>query len=257
MTPTNETYELEGRTYARPEVPVTETDEFIANLRAVQDANNTDIKTQTENLGTDIASVQGGLIGPESYFTSRYQTPQTNQVVAELRSAAQASALNTALSNLQSQYQKRYQDAYRNYQKRASSGSGSGSGSGGGGTTSADGALQIDTNAGQQDQYVNEANAPQPGDLWYENGNTYYITRGTSGAVSTDAGEKWQLRNLTGSEPYSLGDWTATGRWPNGNVMSDGSTYQNDNGMYIYVKNAQTGDGNIYRVGDTPNFSYK
>lgn len=120
MTPESETYEFEGRTYARPELPITETDEFIANLRATQDANNADIKTQTENLGTDIASVQGGLIGPESYFSSRYQTPQTNQVIAELRSAAQASALNTALTNLQNQYQKRYQDAYRNYQKRAS-----------------------------------------------------------------------------------------------------------------------------------------
>lgn len=138
MTPESETYIEDGRVYARPEVPVTETDEFIANLRAVQDANNTDIKTQTENLGTDIASVQGGLIGPESYFTSRYQTPQTNQVVAELRSAAQASALNTALSNLQSQYQKRYQDAYKNYQKRASrgaSGSGSGTSTGSGQNT--------------------------------------------------------------------------------------------------------------------------
>lgn len=136
MTPESETYIEDGRVYARPEVPVTETDEFITNLRAVQDANNADIKTQTENLGTDIASVQGGLVGPESYFTSRYQTPQTNQVVSELRSAAQASALNTALSNLQSQYQKRYQDAYRNYQKRASRGSSRrGSGSGGGTST--------------------------------------------------------------------------------------------------------------------------
>lgn len=245
-------YEFEGRTYARPEVPITEADEFITNLRAVQEGNNTDIKTQTENLGTDIPSVQGGLIGPESYFTSRYQTPQTNQVVAELRSAAQASALNTALSNLQSQYQKRYQDAYRNYQKRAASSS-----SGDSDDSANSGNLQVDTNAGQQDQYVNEPNAPQPGDLWYENGTTYYITRGTSGAVERKPGEKWSLRNLTGSEPYSLGDWTVTGRWPNGTTMSDGSTYQNDNGMYIYVKNAQTGDGNIYRVGDTPDFSYK
>lgn len=121
---------MEGRVYQNPETSRDEQADFYENLRAIQSANNADTKTQAESLGTDIASVQGGLIGPESYFTSRLQTPQTNQVVAELRGVAQASAFNTALSNIQSQYQKRYQDAYRNYQKRASSGSGGGGGSG-------------------------------------------------------------------------------------------------------------------------------
>lgn len=124
MYDTDSTYELDGRVYQLPETSRNEQQQFYENLRAVQRANNAEIRTQTENLGTDVPSAQGGLIGPESYFTSRYQTPQTNQTIAELRSTAQASALNAALSNLQSQYQKRYEDAYRNYQKRASSGSG-------------------------------------------------------------------------------------------------------------------------------------
>lgn len=133
MTPEAETYEIESRVYQNPETSRNEQQQFYENLRAVQQANNAEIRTQTENLGTDVPSVQGGLIGPESYFTSRYQTPQTNQTIAELRSAAQASALNMALSNLQAQYKKQYEDAYRNYQKRASRGS---SGSGGGSSTS-------------------------------------------------------------------------------------------------------------------------
>lgn len=255
MIPENEIYSFEDKIYQLPEVSRDEQLRAADAVRANQQVTNQEIRTQTEQLGTDVPSIQGGLIGPESYFTARYQTPQTNAVVSQLRSAAQASALNQALANLQAQYQDRYQKAYRNYQKRASSA--------GNPTTinpsTTDGGegLQTDTNPGQQDLYVNEPNSPQPGDLWYENGTTYYITRGTSGAVNRGAGERWSLRNLTGSEPYSLGDWTVTGRWPNGSAMTDGSTYQNNNGMYIYVNNAQTGEGNIYRVGDTPDFSYK
>lgn len=132
MIPENETYELEGRVYQNPETSRDEQMAFIDNLRATQQANNEQIRTQTDNLGTAVPSQMGGLIGPESYFTARYQTAPTNQTVASLRSAAQASALNTALSNLQNQYQERYNQAYRNYQKRASS---SGSGSSDGSTT--------------------------------------------------------------------------------------------------------------------------
>lgn len=126
MTPESKTYTFENRVYQNPEASRDEQLSFIDTLRATQQANNAQIRTQTENLGTAVPSQLGGLTGPESYFTARYQTAPTNQVVASLRSAAQASALNTALSNLQDQYQKRYQDAYRNYQKRASSGSGGG-----------------------------------------------------------------------------------------------------------------------------------
>ena len=52
--------------------------------------------------------------------------------MADLRTTAQAAALNTALENEKNAWTKRYNDAYRAYQKRAAS---SGSGGGGNQTT--------------------------------------------------------------------------------------------------------------------------
>jgi hypothetical protein len=69
-----------------------------------------------------------------SYFTSRYQVPQTNSAVANLRAAAQAQALNEVLANEQAIWKKKYQDAYRDYQRKAYNRSRSGGGSGGSGT---------------------------------------------------------------------------------------------------------------------------
>ena len=83
-------------------------------------------------LGTDVPSNLGGLTGAESYFTSRYQTPQTISTVANLRATAQAAALNQVLANEQEMWKKRYNDAYRAYQKSQYN-RGNGGGSGGGG----------------------------------------------------------------------------------------------------------------------------
>ena len=146
MIPENETYSFEDKIYQLPEVSRDEQLRAADAVRANQQATNQEIRTQTEQLGTDVPSIQGGLIGPESYFTARYQTPQTNAVVSQLRSTAQASALNQALSNLQAQYQDQYQKAYRNYQKRGSSGSGSGSGTGTTDTTTVAGAVEEQAN---------------------------------------------------------------------------------------------------------------
>lgn len=132
----NEFVEVEGRYYVNPQVSLDESNAFIDNLRSTQQANNQQIQTDTYNLGTEISSNLGGLTSPVgeggagdaglSYFTSRYQTPQTNAVVENLRAVAQANALNQVLANEQEIWKKRYNDAYRNYQKRASSGGGSG-----------------------------------------------------------------------------------------------------------------------------------
>lgn len=187
MTPETETYSFEDRVYQNPTTSRDEQMAFIENLRATQQANNEQIRTQTENLGTAVPSQLGGLTGPESYFAARYQTAPTNQTVASLRSAAQASALNTALSNLQSQWQKRYQDAYRNYQKRASSGSGSGSGSGttteGGVTETSAGTGAINVN--QQD--ITGTTAPREGlsdTSYYRDG--HWITEYSDGTRYID-----------------------------------------------------------------------
>lgn len=117
--PENEYIEVENRLYPNPQLRVDEASTFIDNLRNAQQGANTEIFEQTEALGTDIPSNLGGLTGGEGYWTSRYQTPQTLSVAQNLRTAAQAAALNQALANEQEMWKNRYQQAYRNYQKSA------------------------------------------------------------------------------------------------------------------------------------------
>ena len=114
----NEYQEIEGRQYINPQVALDESNSFIENLRNTQQQNTQQISTDTQRLGTNVPTSLGGLTGSQSYWTSRYQTPQTNALVADLRSTAQAKALNDALATEQAIWQKRYQDAYRAYQKR-------------------------------------------------------------------------------------------------------------------------------------------
>lgn len=118
LLPDNEVKEVEGRLYINPQVGIDETNTFIDKFRDTQKGNTQEISTQTQMLGTDVPSSLGGLTGAGSYFTSRYQTPQTNTVAQNLRAAAQATALNEALANEEAMWKKRYNDAYRKYQKR-------------------------------------------------------------------------------------------------------------------------------------------
>ena len=136
LLPENEVKEVESRLYLNPQVGIDETNTFIDKFRDTQRGNNQEIATQTQMLGTDVPSNLGGLTGAGNYFTSRYQTPQTNAVIQNLRAAAQATALNEALANEQALWKKRYNDAYKAYQKRQnrkSSGGGSSGGTTGGG----------------------------------------------------------------------------------------------------------------------------
>ena len=118
ILPETEVTEFENRSYVNPQAALGESDTFIDNLRQTQQANTQQIAQDTYNLGTAVPSNLGGLIGGEGYWTSRYQTPQTNATVANLRAAAQAKALNDVLANEQAIWKNRYQQAYRNYQKR-------------------------------------------------------------------------------------------------------------------------------------------
>ena len=118
ILPETEVTEVEGRTYINPQAALGESDTFIDNLRQTQQANTQQIAQDTYNLGTAVPSNLGGLMGGEGYWTSRYQTPQTNATVANLRAAAQAKALNDVLANEQAIWKNRYQQAYRNYQSR-------------------------------------------------------------------------------------------------------------------------------------------
>lgn len=110
---------VEDRRYINPQVGLDESNAFIENLRNTQQANTQEIAQDTYNLGTAVPSNLGGLGGAGSYFASRYQTPQTNEIVANLRSIAQAQALNEAMNNKLAQAKERYGQAYRNYQNRA------------------------------------------------------------------------------------------------------------------------------------------
>lgn len=118
----NEYIEFEGRDYLNPQVSLDEQTAFIENLRNTQQANNQQIKTDTYNLGTAVPSNLGGLTGGEGYWASRYQTPQTNSLINDLRAVAQANALNQVLSNEQAKMKKRYNDAYNSARRRAAAG---------------------------------------------------------------------------------------------------------------------------------------
>lgn len=117
--PTNEYKEFEGRVYQNPQLAIDEGNKFIDNLRENQLKQNQQITQQTQNLGTNVPTNLGGLTGAGSYFTSRYQVPQTNSAVADLRATAQKVGMQQALENESAMWKKRYNDAYRAYQKSA------------------------------------------------------------------------------------------------------------------------------------------
>ena len=110
---------FEDRRYINPQVSLDEQNTFIDNYRTSQGQRTEKIAQDTYNLGTAVPSNLGGLSGAGNYFTSRYQTPQTNEVIGNLKSAAQAQALNDAMSNELAKAKERYNQAYRNYQKKA------------------------------------------------------------------------------------------------------------------------------------------
>ncbi len=114
----NEFYTFEDRAYIQPTVSSGEQEAFINNLRDVQARNNADIAQQTHNLGTDISSNLGGLGGGETYFNSRYQTPQVNEMVDALKAASQAEVVQDIMQNYQAQLKEGYNQAARKYQKR-------------------------------------------------------------------------------------------------------------------------------------------
>lgn len=107
------------RRYVNPQVSLNEQNAFIDNLRNTQGQDTAQIRQDTYNLGTAVPSNLGGLAGGSNYFKSRYQTPQTNSMVADLRAAAQSQALSTLLNNEIGKAKKRYSDAYRAAKKRA------------------------------------------------------------------------------------------------------------------------------------------
>lgn len=140
---TSEFYEYEDRAYVNPTLSSGEQEQFIDNLRNIQSQNNAQIAEQTYNLGTEVPSNLGGLGGGEAYFTSRYQTPQVNEMAETLKAAAQAQALNDVMTNYNTQLQNQYKQAYRAAQSRARRRAG-----GTGGTGGTDGKKDDDNTSG-------------------------------------------------------------------------------------------------------------
>lgn len=124
----NETLDFEDRKYVNPQRSLDEQNSFITKLRSLEQNNLQKIATDTHNLGTDVPSNLGGLSGigtPNSIgisgadtgsagiWRNRYERPQVNALVGDLKATAQAQALNDSLNNLLSQYKNRYNQAYR------------------------------------------------------------------------------------------------------------------------------------------------
>lgn len=256
--------EVDGRAYLNPQVALDRQNAFVQNLRDSQAQQNRQIQTDAYNLGTEVPSNIGGLTSPVangnggaglSYFTSRYQVPQTNAAVANLRATAQAAALNQALENEQAIWKNRYQQAYRNYQKRQYDKANTPTTQTP--STTAPSNLGIDVNSGD----VGEGSAN-------ENTTTTgpgYVTSVQGGLnIYTDqSGGKWTLRNLQGGDETLLGGLTSVGgnllrTFPDGTPLTNGAVYNAGGGrVFMYVQNSQYPNGSFFRVGDSPTMSYR
>lgn len=111
---------FEDQAYINPKLSSGEQMAFIDKFRDIQNQNNQQIATDTYNLGKALPSNLGGLGGGESYFNARYQNNQVDDMVANLKTAAQAQELNDVMSNYQAQLKKRYSNAQRAYNRRHS-----------------------------------------------------------------------------------------------------------------------------------------
>lgn len=219
ILPETEVTEFENRSYVNPQAALGESDTFIDNLRQTQQANTQQIAQDTYDLGTAVPSNLGGLMGGEGYWTSRYQTPQTNATVANLRSAAQAKALNDVLANEQAIWKNRYQQAYRNYQSRQNAKANQPSTTGGGGP------LHIDTNAGARKTVEVDPYQPGAGQIIP---NTDYV----SDYQDASTGQWYQLSPIREIDDYAVKNSLA-GRNP-----SDGTvvTVNGKNFRYVAAK---------------------
>ena len=165
ILPDNEFYTFENRQYVNPQVSLDEQNAFIDNLRSTQQLNNNEIANQTYNLGSALPASMGGLTGSGSYFASRYQTPQTSALTANLRTAAQAQALNEIMANAEAMWKKRYNDAYRQYQQRSYKNSGNNNNSDGGNKSTWDGESTLTPSGDDKNK---STTPPNPEDFWVD-----------------------------------------------------------------------------------------
>lgn len=232
LLPENETVTFEDQIYLNPQTALDESNTFIDNLRAVQQANNQAVNTDLENLGTYPAAQSnlGGLLGGSGYFANRYQVPQTVALTNDLRVAAQASALNQALQNEQAKWKQRYNKAYRDYQRRAGSG---GSGGGGGDDTIGSTRLPVDVNSGGTETlpYSPSSNLGV-GRFNQDSKGTYYLA---------DGGKKYYVGDFTAiDDVIGPGGFSVKINRQNGDIVKMGGK------DYLYYSDPQTQGGGSY-----------
>lgn len=231
-----ETYEFEDRTYIEPTVSRDEQLGFIDRLREIEQKDLRKIATDTHNLGTDVPSNLGGLSGigaPNSLgisgadtgsagiWRNRYERPQVNALVSDLKATAQATALNTALNNLLNQYKNRYNQAAR----RAGAGGG-----GGGGNDD-----PFNTNVGDPlSQVLNSgAYTGQKGSYIVRDGNGKEIT-----VIDVGTDDKGVINGVdTGMFSYGApGETGVSGAQYIQNLIDRGYTFWNSDGNQVEIK---------------------
>lgn len=229
ILPENETFTFEDREYINPQVSLDEQNAFIDNYRQTQQQNTGEIVQQTRNLGTEVPSNLGGLVGGEGYWTSRYQTPQTNAVVAQLRETAQLKALNDVLANEQAKWKKRYNDAYNAAKVRAANPSNP--------DTPENPELPIDTNSDEDTEKVSLYN-----DGEYVAGQLYPVTDYVSDYQDAN-GQWWQVVALDeGDVAFGPNKFNAGKDQTNENVI------EMNGKEYMYLDTVPNRDPAWYRV---------
>lgn len=212
--------------YINPQVGLDESNAFIENLRATQGQRTQEIAEDTYNLGTAVPSNLGGLGGAGTYFTSRYQTPQTNDAIANLRTAAQMQALTSAMNNLLGQAKQRYAKAYKSYQKRH--------------------------NKNPSTNPTNPINPTNPDGLTFDtnpgSNNTFYVN------PNTNTGEGF-IENVGGQTQYTKNGKIYGIRTPNAREYAqnkgtfdtmkpaDGYSYTRNGKTYMYINNGKQPSG--------------
>lgn len=111
----DEVIEFEDRSYVNPQTSIDEQNQFIEKFRALQGQNQAQINQQTQALGSQVPSSQGGLVGAENLWNVQYQRPQVNAAIENLRANNQLQALNTVMSNQQNAMANRLNQAKRAY----------------------------------------------------------------------------------------------------------------------------------------------
>lgn len=227
----------QGLTQIKPELSRDEQMSFIDTFRSMQDQGNQQISEQTRNLGSNVPYSHGGL-GGSNYFLSRHQTPQVNNMVANLKSAAQLSALNQATKNYQDNLKDKYNQAYRKAQKSAKKSQEDG-------LSDLLDKLNIGTNTGTPETInVNDAATTNPWNTSVS-GKTQY---GGNAYTATDpiTGKSYVYQQAPTQFMTMIEQPAALGFWPDGSKMSFGSTYTQNGKVYQYT-DLGTGMPSIYQ----------